>query len=133
LPPCYCGRRGCIETYLSGPALAADFAKASGERRDAAAIARGAEENDAQSVSAMRRYERRLARALSGVINILDPDVIVLGGGLSNVKCLYNLAGACKEFVFSDDIRTRIVPPLHGDSSGVRGAAWLWEPNEWRS
>ena len=130
LPPCYCGRRGCIETYLSGPALAADFAKDSGERRDAADIAGAAEENDPRSVVAMERYERRLARALAGVINILDPDVIVLGGGLSNVKRLYsNAARLCKEFVFSDDLRTRIVPPAHGDSSGVRGAAWLWNPD----
>ena len=130
LPHCYCGRRGCIETYLSGPALAADFAKDSGERRESADIARAAEENDPRSAAAMERYERRLARSLAGVINLLDPDVIVLGGGLSNVKRLYaNAARLCKEFVFSDDLRTRIVPPAHGDSSGVRGAAWLWDPN----
>jgi predicted NBD/HSP70 family sugar kinase len=78
----------------------------------------------------MDRYELRLARSLSGVINVLDPDVIVLGGGLSNVRRLYaNLPVRCKEFVFSDDIRTKIVPPVHGDSSGVRGAAWLWDSN----
>jgi fructokinase/N-acetylglucosamine kinase len=78
----------------------------------------------------MDRYELRLARALSGVINILDPDVVVLGGGLSNVRRLYShVPRLCKEFVFSDDIRTRIVPPVHGDSSGVRGAAWLWNDN----
>ena len=108
LPDCYCGRKGCIETYLSGPALAMQVA-AVGEP------------------SALGRYERRLARSLAGVINIVDPDVIVLGGGLSNVQRLYPAAlRLCKEFVFSDDIRTRIVPPVHGDSSGVRGAAWLW-------
>jgi predicted NBD/HSP70 family sugar kinase len=130
LPHCYCGRRGCIETYLSGPALAADVAKDSGERREAADIAHAAEENDPPSDSAMRRYERRLARSLAGVINILDPEVIVLGGGLSNIARIYaNVARLCKEFVFSDDLRTRIVPPAHGDSSGVRGAAWLWDPN----
>jgi len=130
LPQCYCGRRGCIETYLSGPALAADFAKDSGEERDAAAIARGAEEKDPRSVVAMERYERRLARSLAGVVNLLDPEVIVLGGGMSNVERLYsNVGPLCKEFVFSDDVRTRIVPPAHGDSSGVRGAAWLWDPN----
>jgi predicted NBD/HSP70 family sugar kinase len=130
LPHCYCGRRGCIETYLSGPALAADFAKDSGERREAVDIARAAEENDPPSDSAMRRYERRLARSLAGVINVLDPDVIVLGGGLSNIGRIYaNVTRLCKEFVFSDDLRTRIVPPAHGDSSGVRGAAWLWDPN----
>ena len=108
LPDCYCGRKGCIETYLSGPALAIQAA-ALGERR------------------ALEIYERRLARSLAGVINLLDPDVIVLGGGLSNVQRLYDEVPAlCKEYVFSDDIRTRIVPPMHGDSSGVRGAAWLW-------
>ena len=108
LPDCYCGRKGCIETYLSGPALAIQAA-ALGER------------------GALERYERRLARCLAGVINLLDPDVIVLGGGLSNVQRLYDEVPAlCKEYVFSDDIRTRIVPPMYGDSSGVRGAAWLW-------
>jgi predicted NBD/HSP70 family sugar kinase len=130
LPLCYCGRRGCIETYLSGPGLAADFARASGERVEAAEIAKRADAGDAECAAAMDRYELRLARALSGVINILDPDVVVLGGGLSNVRRLYShVPRLCKEFVFSDDIRTRIVPPAHGDSSGVRGAAWLWNDN----
>jgi fructokinase len=130
LPLCYCGRRGCVETYLSGPGLAADFARTAGQRLDATEIAQGAESGDSQCVAAMDRYELRLARALSGVINILDPEVIVLGGGLSNVRRLYgNLPVRCKEFVFSDDIRTRIVPPMHGASSGVRGAAWLWDSN----
>ena len=108
LPQCYCGRRGCIETYLSGPALAAD---------------------EARSAGAMDRYVRRLARSLAGVINIVDPDVIVLGGGVSNITRLYpEVTRLCKEFVFSDDVRTRIIPPMYGDSSGVRGAAWLWNP-----
>jgi len=130
LPHCYCGRMGCIETYLSGPALAADFAKDSGETREAADIARAAEGEDRRAGRAMQRYERRLARSLAGVINVLDPEVIVLGGGLSNIARLYaNVGRLCKEFVFSDDLRTRIVPPAHGDSSGVRGAAWLWDPN----
>ena len=130
LPLCYCGRRGCIETYLSGPGFAADFARASGERVEAAEIARRAEAGEAECAAAMDRYELRLARALSGVINILDPDVVVLGGGLSNVRRLYShVPRLCKEFVFSDDMRTRIVPPAHGDSSGVRGAAWLWNDN----
>ena len=130
LPHCYCGRLGCIETYLSGPALAADFAKDSGEICEAADIARAADGNDPRAERAMQRYERRLARSLAGVINVLDPEVIVLGGGLSNIARLYaNVGRLCKEFVFSDDLRTRIVPPAHGDSSGVRGAAWLWDPN----
>jgi predicted NBD/HSP70 family sugar kinase len=130
LPLCYCGRRGCIETYLSGPGLSADFARTSGERLEAMEIAKRAEAGDGACVAAMDRYELRLARSLSGVINLLDPEVIVLGGGLSNIRRLYAaLPRLCKEFVFSDDIRTRIVPPAHGDSSGVRGAAWLWTSN----
>lgn len=108
-PLCYCGRQGCIETYLSGPALAAD--------------------GGADSAAAMQRYEARLARALAQVINILDPEVIVLGGGLSNLDRLYDrvprLWGAQ---VFSDVVATRLVKNRHGDSSGVRGAAWLWPP-----
>jgi fructokinase len=106
-PACYCGRYGCIETYLSGPALAAD----------------GGTDNEA----AMQRYERRLARALAQVINILDPDVVVLGGGVSNLDRLYDrVPGLWGEWVFSDHVATRLVKNKHGDSSGVRGAAWLW-------
>ncbi len=106
-PPCYCGRTGCIETFLSGPALAAD----------------GGADNEA----AMQRYEQRLARALAQVINILDPDVIVLGGGLSNLDRLYDqVPRLWGEHVFSDAVATRLVKNRHGDSSGVRGAAWLW-------
>ncbi|HUQ29878.1 MAG TPA: ROK family protein [Usitatibacter sp.] len=130
LPPCYCGRRGCIETYLSGPGLTADFAGSDGETLDASEIARRAEHGDPKCAAAMDRYQLRLARSLASIINVLDPDVIVLGGGLSNVRLLYaNLPVRCREFVFSDDMRTRIVPPMHGDSSGVRGAAWLWDSN----
>jgi predicted NBD/HSP70 family sugar kinase len=105
LRPCYCGRSGCIETYLSGPGLERD----------------GGE-------SALGRYAERLARALAGVINILDPDVIVLGGGVSNVARLYdNVPRLWLPYVFSDRVATRLLPPKHGDSSGVRGAAWLWD------
>ena len=130
LPPCYCGRRGCIETYLSGPGLSADLARACGQKLEAIEIATRAEAGDRACVAAMERYERRLARSLAGVINVLDPEVIVLGGGLSNIRRLYaGLPRLCKEFVFSDDIRTRVVAPMHGDSSGVRGAAWLWNSN----
>jgi fructokinase len=104
LRPCYCGRDGCIETYLSGPALERDGGEA-----------------------ALDRYEERLARALAGVINILDPDVIVLGGGVSNVARLYsNVPRLWQRHVFSDRVDTRLLPPKHGDASGVRGAAWLW-------
>ena len=102
LRDCYCGRKGCIEAYLSGPALAKD-----GENLD--------------------RYEERLARALAGVVNILDPDVIVLGGGISNIQRLYaNVPVLWQPYIFSDHVATRLAPPVHGDSSGVRGAAWLW-------
>jgi fructokinase len=128
LPPCYCGRQGCIETYLSGPALAADHLAHTGERLTATAIETGAAGGDAACEATLQRYEARLGRALAGVINLLDPQVIVLGGGLSNMARLYrNLPGACAPHVFSDTCTTRIVPPSHGDSSGVRGAAWLWD------
>ena len=131
LPLCYCGRRGCVETFLSGPGLAADHAHVAGERLSAADIASGAQRGDAACLASLARYERRLARALAGVINVLDPDAIVLGGGLSNLGRLYERVPALwGEHVFSDAVRTRLVAPAHGDSSGVRGAAWLWEPGE---
>jgi len=127
LPPCYCGRSGCIETYLSGPGLSRDHLVHTGQKLDAADIARRAEAGDAACEASLQRYEARLGRALAGVINILDPQVIVLGGGLSNLPRLYrNLPDCCGPHVFSADFYTRIVPPTHGDSSGVRGAAWLW-------
>ena len=127
LPLCYCGRRACIETYLSGPGLAADHARASGERITAAQIAERAEHGDAACAEALRRYAERLARSLAGVVNVLDPDVIVLGGGLSRIARLYeDVPRLWGEAVFSDEVRTRLVAPVHGDSSGVRGAAWLW-------
>jgi fructokinase len=128
LPPCYCGRSGCIETYLSGPGLTRDHALRSGDTLSPAAIAARAATGDASCDATMQRYEARLGRALAGVINILDPQVIVLGGGLSNLGRLYaNLPARCGPHVFSDVFHTRIVPPAHGDSSGVRGAAWLWD------
>ena len=127
MPACYCGRRGCIETYLSGPALSADHGKSLGARIDAQEIAERAVDGDPECVRAMARYEERLARSLASVINVLDPDVIVLGGGLSNVASLYEgVPRLWTRHVFSDEVRTRLVPPKHGDSSGVRGAAWLW-------
>ena len=130
-PECYCGRRGCIETYLSGPGLAADHARHGGEPLDAAGIAAGAAAGDAACEASLARYETRLARALAAVINLLDPDVIVLGGGLSQLQRLYaNVPARWGREIFSDEVRTRLVPPLHGDASGVRGAAWLWAPHE---
>ena len=127
LRACYCGRAGCIETYLSGPAIAADHARATGVSLDAAAIANCAQEGDGNCEATISRFESRLARSLAGVINILDPEVIVMGGGLSNIARLYTRVPLLwARHVFSDDVRTRLVAPKHGDSSGVRGAAWLW-------
>jgi len=128
LPPCYCGRSGCIETYLSGPGLAADHERAGHARAAPEDIVARASAGDAACGATLARYEVRLARSLAGVINLLDPDAIVLGGGLSNARRLYeNVPRLWKSHVFSDDVRTRLLPPVHGDSSGVRGAAWLWE------
>jgi fructokinase len=132
--PCYCGQSGCMEKYLSGPGLAADYRAATGRAADAtlsaAAIARAAADGDAEAEAALARYEERLARGLATVINVVDPDVIVLGGGLSNLERLYRTVPELwRPYVFSDRVDTRLVPPLHGDSSGVRGAAWLWPPD----
>lgn len=125
---CYCGRRGCIETFISGTGLRADFAALSGERVTGEAIVDRAQGGDAVAETALRRYEDRMARAMAHVINILDPDVIVLGGGMSNVGRLYeNVPRLWGEYVFSDVVNTRLVAPKYGDASGVRGAAWLWE------
>lgn len=126
LPTCYCGRRGCVETFLSGPGLARDHAAVSGESLEAPQIAARAATGDAACEATLVRYERRLARALAQVINILDPDVIVLGGGLSNLDRFYeSVPRLWGEHVFSDHVATRLVKNRHGDSSGVRGAAWL--------
>ncbi len=127
-PPCYCGLRGCVETFLSGPGLSHDHEQATSVRLASADIVARAEAGDEPAEASMRRYESRMARALAGIINILDPDVIVLGGGMSNVARLYaNVPRLWGEHVFSDRVDTRLVPPKFGDSSGVRGAAWLWE------
>ena len=124
---CYCGRRGCIELYLSGPGLARDHRRATGADFCPAEIAQYATNGDKSSEATLQRYEARLARALAQVINILDPDVIVLGGGLSNIERLYaNVPRLWGEQVFSDRVVTRLLKHRHGDSSGVRGAAWLW-------
>jgi predicted NBD/HSP70 family sugar kinase len=124
--PCYCGRRGCIETWLSGPGLARDYTAHTGVVLAADEIAARANE-DAAALGALQRYEDRLARALASVINLLDPQVIVLGGGLSNISRLYiHVPAILGRHVFSDQVRTRLVRNRHGDSSGVRGAAWLW-------
>lgn len=124
---CSCGRTGCIEAYVAGPGLARDFEEASGERATAPEIVARAAAGDAAAEAALVRYEGRLARALAALVNVLDPDVIVLGGGLSNVQRLYtNVPRLWQRWGFSDRLDTPLVPPVHGDSSGVRGAAWLW-------
>ena len=126
-PKCYCGQHGCIETFLSGPGLARDHERATGSALQPAEIAARAEDGDPEATATLERYEDRMARALASIINILDPDVIVLGGGMSNVSRLYTRVPArWARYVFSDRVDTRLVPPMHGDSSGVRGAAWLW-------
>ena len=123
---CYCGRSGCVETFLSGPALEADYARDTGRRLTAPGIDRAAARGEAAARGVLERYEDRLARALAVVINILDPEVIVLGGGVSNVARLYrNVPRLWGRHVFSDEVRTRLKKARHGDSSGVRGAAWL--------
>jgi fructokinase len=130
-PDCYCGRAGCIETLLSGPGLAADHERHTGSLAPAEAIVALASEGNAAAEATLARYEERLARALASVINVLDPDVIVLGGGLSKIPRLYDnvprLWGRC---VFSDRVDTPLRGPRFGDASGVRGAAWLWAPGE---
>jgi fructokinase len=118
LPKCYCGRAGCIETYLSGPGLARDYEQSAG---------RPLPPEEISKLLFFERYEERLARSLASVINLLDPEVIVLGGGLSNIERLYSsVPRLWGEYVFSDHVATRLVRNVHGDSSGVRGAAWLW-------
>jgi fructokinase len=125
---CYCGRFGCIETFLSGPGLSNDYQRLTGVRVDATAIAERAAGGERQAIAAFERYEDRMARALGSIINVLDPDVIVLGGGLSNVERLYdNVPARWRRYIFSDAVTTKLRRAAHGDSSGVRGAAWLWE------
>jgi fructokinase len=125
-PPCYCGLSGCIETWLSGPGLARDHRAHAGTPRDPPAIVTAAAAGDPAAEATLRRYEDRLARGLASVINLLDPQAIVLGGGLSRLARLYGAVPAIWErYVFSDTVRTTLAPALHGDSSGVRGAAWL--------
>ena len=126
-PPCYCGQHGCIETFLSGPGFERDYERVSGTHRASQDIVRAAGEGELTAREALQRYQNRLARALASVINVLDPDAVVLGGGMSNLPRLAEaVSGVLPGYVFSDSVVTRILPNLHGDSSGVRGAAWLW-------
>jgi fructokinase len=126
-PRCYCGKTGCIETWLSGPGFERDHEKRTGRKLSSREIVRAVAAGEADAVAAMTRYHDRLGRSLASIINVLDPDVVVLGGGMSNIA---GLAEATLEiiprYVFSDTVLTRVVRNMHGDSSGVRGAAWLW-------
>ena len=124
---CYCGKQGCIETFLSGPGLEADYTRHTQKKKNSKDIVIAAEKGDKECDISMQRYEDRMARALAHVINILDPEIIVLGGGMSNVERLYkNLSQRCLAYVFSDQLLTKIIPAKFGDASGVRGAARLW-------
>ena len=128
---CYCGKHGCVETFVSGPGMSRDHATATGEALSALEIAERAEAGYAPAEATLRRYEDRLARALATVINLIDPHVIVLGGGLGQIARVYRTVPALwGAYIFSDAVATRLVPPRYGDSSGVRGAAWLWRPDE---
>ena len=125
-PECYCGKHGCIETFLSGPGMSADYFLATGIKKAPIEILKLSESGDESAENCILRYEDRLARGLSHIINVLDPDTIVLGGGMSNISRLYkNVPELWGDYVFSDSVNTRLVPPEYGDSSGVRGAAWL--------
>src|SRR5215471_14200878 len=126
-PQCYCGKQGCLETFLSGPGLSRHFRDATGTHLEPPGIVCLAEANDPAAEACLSRYEDRLARGLAHVINILDPEVIVLGGGMSNIQRLYqHVPRLWAQYVFSDRVKTKLVRPVHGDSSGTRGAAWLW-------
>ena len=124
---CYCGRSGCIETFLSGPGLARDYERRAGDAADGATVVGRARSGEVLAIACLDKYVNRLARALSSIINVLDPDAIVLGGGLSSVERLYaETPRQWERYVFSDRVDTELLPPKFGDSSGVRGAAWLW-------
>jgi len=126
-PPCYCGKTGCIETFLSGAGLARAYKRLCGQDRSAHEIALVAQAGDGTARESLSLYRNRLARALASVINIVDPDAIVFGGGLSNIEALYaDLVAEIERYAFSDAIDTKVYRAVHGDSSGVRGAAWLW-------
>lgn len=126
-PLCWCGQQGCLETWISGPALARDHRQQGGEDIAGEVIVRRAAQGDRLAQAALARYELRLGRALASIVNILDPGVIVLGGGLSRIERLYaNVPDIMARYVFTQQMRTELKPAKFGDSSGVRGAAWLW-------
>lgn len=126
-PPCYCGKHGCIETFLSGPGLQAHYRHIAGHDLSAQEIVAQAGQGDSVAEQVLQRYEDRMARGLASIINVLDPDVIVLGGGMSNITRLYETVPRLwTQYVFSDQVVTRLAKARYGDASGVRGAAWLW-------
>ncbi len=130
-PPCYCGKAGCIEKWISGTGFVEDHARATGEMLTGPEIVARAADGDAAAAGALERYTDRLARGLAHIVNLLDPDVIVLGGGMSNVESLYvELPRRLPGYVFGGECATPVLKAKHGDSSGVRGAAWLWQPGE---
>lgn len=131
-PACYCGKHGCVETWISGTGFEQDFARVTGKSMRGAEIVAAAEAGDAAAEAALVRYEDRLARSLAVLVDVLDPDVIVLGGGMSRVKRLYEggVATRLRQLGFGGGVETTIVENKHGDSSGVRGAAWLWSPGQ---
>jgi fructokinase len=125
--PCYCGKNGCIETWISGTGLEKDYERATKLALGGPEIIARSGAGESAALAALERFEDRLARALAGVINLLDPDVIVLGGGASQIPRLYkNVPARLKEHVFGKEADTAVLPAKHGDASGVRGAAWLW-------
>lgn len=127
---CYCGKHGCIETWLSGPGFTRSYQETGTQAQTPQAIIEQAAQGHELAEKALQDYENRLARSLASIINVLDPDIIILGGGMGNISRLYeNVPRQWAQYVFSDRVDTRLVPPLHGDSSGVRGAAWLWPKN----
>ena len=124
---CYCGKNGCIETFLSGPGMQADYYRLTNKKLESKEIVIAANKNDPDAENCLQRYEDRMARALAHIINILDPEIIVLGGGMSNIERLYvNIPERWTEYVFSDEVLTKLLPAKFGDASGVRGAACLW-------
>lgn len=130
-PSCYCGKKGCIEAWCSGPAVAAEFARRTGKKLIAAEIAEAAAKGDVEAQAALERLYDRFARAIASLVNVLDPDAIVLGGGLSNIDALYaELPPRVELYAFTPQGKTAILKNRHGDSSGVRGAAWLWSEAE---
>ena len=133
-PDCYCGRKGCIETYVSGPGMVRDHEEVTGQRLTTRKIVSQAAGGDEDAAASYARYVDRLARGLAAVINVLDPEIVVLGGGMSNPPTLpEDVQRALPPHVFSDHVATRVLRNVHGDSSGVRGAAWLWPAGERRS